>query len=83
MFFGHFHLCQGKTWHLRLCDIFSGLTEKLGVHVTAEVDPKTVIFMETSEVSPAFPLTENSTLKKKKRRISFTPRLIRFELYVL
>lgn len=63
-----FHLCQGKTWHLRLCDIFSGLTEKLGVRVTAEVDPKTVIFMETSEVSPAFPLTQNSTLQKKKKK---------------
>lgn len=52
-----------------VCDyIFSGLTEELGVHVTTEGDHTMVIFMETSEASPAFPLTQNSKREPKKKK---------------
>lgn len=51
-----------------ICDfIFSGLIEELGVHVTTEGDHTMLIFMETSEASSAFPLTQNSKRKKKER----------------
>lgn len=63
-----------------VCDfIFSGLIEELGVHVTTEGDHKMLIFIETSEASAAFPLTQNSKTdeEKKKKEDQHRPQFVK------